>query len=295
MKITSTIFGILCSSAVLFAQRNPERPEGMSEKEPVAVRDEQSSGSTSEAVAVINAIRTGVNAATKETNPKRVFTESDYQTLTTKADEFMVQRKYDDAILLYKEILKERVDPYAKDRMLEAEALLAAQQKEDELRKKDAVLAAKAEAVSRDKQDLHTVHFTGALMSDVSSSKEWTSEAFNRKDPYSDFLQTGKYDNLANDLKKSKDFSLDGIAIPANTRLIVYEKPNFTGNILLDVAGPAIVNNGWRVSDNKFKVLASKQFYDALQAVFPQSVRSWSTTNMNNWSGSMEIRTEYTE
>ncbi|WP_430406282.1 hypothetical protein [Fluviicola sp.] len=289
MKLTSVIIGILCSS-VLFAQQPQERTPGTEEvfgnEQPVPVRD------ASEAVAVINSIRMGMKTATKETNPKRVYSEADYLTLTTKADDFMIQQKYDAAIQLYKEILKEREDSYAKDRILEAEALIEKQQKEEEIRKKDKMLYEKAELASSNKLDKHTVHFTGALMSDVSSSKYWTSEAFNRKDPYSDFLQEGRYNDIAHDLQKSTDFTLDGIAIPANTRLIVYEKPNFTGEILLDVTGPAIVNNGYRISNKRFKELSSKQFYDALQSNFPQSVRSWSKTNMHTWlNGSMEIKT----
>lgn len=298
MKVTITILGIICSSALTFAQNHQRTPSAspVFGNEPVAVRDVHSSNTVSEAVSIINTIRGGVNAATQETTSKRTLTEADYQALITKADDFMLQQKYDAAILLYEEILKDRDDSSAKDRILEAEALRSKKQKEDEQRKKDEILRAKAELALSDKHDKNTVHFTGALMSDESSSKHWTSEAFNKKDPYSNFLQPGKYNDLVHDLQKAVDFTLDGIAIPANTRLIVYAKPNFTGEILLDVTGPAIVNNGYRISNKRFKELSSKQFHDALQSNFPQSVRSWSSTNMHTWlNGSMEILLEVVE
>lgn len=290
MKVSSTIFAILCSSAILFAQGRQGAP-GTGENTPVVIRD----AGSSEAVAIIQSIRNGITASTRETAPKRGFTEVEYQTLTMRADDFMLQRKYDDAILLYREILKERDDSYAKDRILEAEALRAKQQKETEQFKKDEVLFANAETASSERNWSHSVHFTGALMSDESSARKWTSEAFNRRDPYSDFIQPGKY-NIAGNLKNSMGFSLDGIAVPEGTRLIVYEKPDCTGKVLLDVTGPAIVNNGYRMSNRRFKELGSKQFHAALQSSFPQSTRSWSETNMHEWgSGSMEIKMETIE
>lgn len=294
MKVTITILGIIiCSSALTFAQNGQRIPDATTVFENEPVRDVRNSNTVSEAVSIINTIRAGVSAATLETTSKQTLTEADYQTLTMRADDFMMQQKYDTAMLLYKEILKERDDLYAKDRILEAEALRAKQQKEEEQQKKDEILREKADMASSNRYYMNTIHFTGALMSDESSYKHWTTEAFNRKDPYSSFLQPGKYNDLVHNIQKAVDFTLDGIAIPANTRLIVYEKPNFTGEILLDVTGPAIVNNGHRVSNKRFKELGSKQFHDALQSIFPQSVRSWSSTNMHTWlNGSMEILVE---
>ncbi|MNK01850.1 hypothetical protein D3C87_196620 [compost metagenome] len=297
MKVSSTIFGILCSSAVLFAQGRQRTPETETvfDSEPVAVRDVRSDN-VSEAVLIINTIRTGVITATKETAPKRVFTEADYQTLTLKADEFVLQRKYDDAILLYREILKEREDPYAKDRILEAEALRAKQQKEDEQRKKDDILRAKAEFESSKKYESLIVHLTGALISDESSSLKWTSKAFNKNDRHSSFLQAGKHNNLAHVLRTAASFTLDGIAIPANTRLIVYKEQNCTGEVLLDVTGPAIINNMIYADSQKFNTVNTKEFNQELQPYFPQATRSWSTTNMREWvNGSMEVKVGFTE
>lgn len=294
MKITVTLLAFACSSVVSFAQnggRTPVDTQERSENDPVIIRDTKGNTTASEAVAIITAVRSGLNTRTTTTaGTTPAFTEAEYKTLLVNADNFMLQRKYADAILLYNEVLENRSDQYAKDRILEANALQAKQQKEEEQLKRDEVLRAKAELASSDTYGKHAVHFTGALMSDVCSTDRWTTEAFNKNDPYSNFLKPGKYDNLSKDLKKATDFTLDGIAVPANTRLVVYKNQDCTGEVLLDVTGPAIVNNGYRVSNKRFKNLSSKQFHPALQSYFPQETRSWSTTNMHDWiSGSMEI------
>lgn len=284
---------LLISTGNLSMAQNSGRTPGEPGNDPVIIRDTRGSTSVSEAIAILTTIRAEINSRTgnSTTSKPSGLTESHYQTLITNADDFMIRRKYDDAILLYNEVLKNKDDQYAKDRILEAQALRAKQQKQEEQQKKDETLRAEAEAASADTHSKHAVHFTGALMSDVSSDKAWTTEAFNRNDPYSDFLQPGRYNNLSADMKKAADFTLDGIAIPANTRLIVYEKPNCAGAILLDVTGPAIVNNGYRVSNRRFKALNTKQFKEELQACFPQPNRAWSETNMHDWTnGSIEIQ-----
>lgn len=284
MKSTITILGILYCS-VLFGQRTEQVPG----EEPAEARDVQISGKVSEAVAIINAVRSGVNTATKETS-KRTFTEADYQKLATKADEFMLDRKYTDAILLYKEILKEREDQSARDRILEAEALRAKQVREEEQIKKDAALRAKAEFESSSFNEMRVVHLTGALISDMSSASRWTSKALDMKDPHSSFLKLGKYNGLAEVLRTAINFTLDGIAIPANTRLIVYKEKNCSGEILLDVTGPAIINNYIYSENERYNFVNTKEFIPELQPYFPQAVRSWSTTNMRDWvKGSMEV------
>ena len=278
---------------MLFGQRTAG-PQEVADKEPVEFRDVRSSGNVSEAVTIINIIRTGLNAATKEPTAKRVFTEANYQTLHTKAEEFMLLEKYTDAILLYQEILKEREDQAAKDRILEAEALRAKQQKEVEQIKKDAFLRAKAEFESSKGNQMRMVHLTGALMSDESSSSKWTSKALDMSDQHSSFLQIGKYNTLGVVLKKAHDFTLDGIAIPANTRLIVYKEQNCSGEILLDITGPAIVNNFIYLDfGGGYYNVNLKEFIPELQPYFPQAVRTWSTTNMREWvKGSMEVKAE---
>lgn len=292
MKIIVTLLGIICSAAV-FSQSASQTVIG---EERLVIREEGNFGNASEAVTIINAIRTEVRTSNQKTGQKRGFTETDYKKLINKADEFMIFKQYDDAILLYKEILTEREDQYAKDRILEAEALRAKQQKEKEQLEKDEAIRVQAKLASSGANSSYAVHFTGALMSDVSSSTKWTSEAFNRQDPYSDFLKPGRYSDLTQELKKSGAHTLDGIAIPENTRLIIYENSDFTGAVLLDITGPAIVNNVYRHWNKRFKNISSKQFHERLQSRLPQSVRSWSSTNMHTWlNGSVEIKIEGVE
>lgn len=292
MKSTITLLALVFCSVYSFAQPRQstlQAPE-VFDQEPAAVRDVTGSRTVSEAVAIISTIRNGVYTAAKETAPKRVFNEADYQFLTTKADEFILQRKYDDAILLYKEILKERDDQYAKDRILEAEALRAKKQKEEEQLKQDAFLRAKAEFERSKKFKTSRVHFTGALISDESSNSKWTSKALDTTDAYSSFVEVGKYGDLGKVLFRANSYTMDGIAVPANTRLIIYKDKNFKGEVVLDIAGPAIVNNIIYSEMNPYKQVNDKQFNQDLQPYFPQDVRIWSHSNMREWTGgSMEI------
>jgi hypothetical protein len=292
MKVIMTFIGILCASLSI-AQRTPADTQEAFEKDPLIIRDTRGSNAASEALAVITAIRAGVST---ERAGVRDFTEADYKTLTVNADNFMLQRKYEDAILLYNEILTNRSDQYAKDRIIEARALNAKQKNEEEQQRKDQILRAKAEFASSANYEKHIVHFTGALLSDEFSSAIGTTKIFDRKDPYSNFLRPGKYDVLSHYLQKSGYHTLDGIAIPANTRLIVYKNQHCSGEVLLDITGPAIVNNVIWSEIEAYKEVNTKEFNEQLQPYFPQATRSWSPGNMHEWTkGSMEIRVEVSE
>ena len=292
MKVKITILGILGFSLAGFAQRSPADTEDLFRNEPVVIRDTRES-TASEAVKVINAVRGEVNEANSRSAQKKTLTEADFLMLVSRADEFMLQRKYDDAIVLYREILKDKNDRYSNDRILEAEALRAKQQKEEEQRKRDEVLRAKAEFASSNTYGKHLVHFTGALISDSFSSQRGTSKALDATDAFSNSLSPGKYDELRHVLQKSTYHTLDGIAVPACTRIIVYKNKKCRGEVLLDVTGPAIVNNVLWADDDQYNEVNTKNFNEELQPYFPQSVRSWSTTNMHTWrDGSLEIQVE---
>ena len=292
MKVKITILGILGFSLAGVAQRSPADTEDLFRNEPVVIRDTRES-TASEAVKVINAVRGEVNEANSRSAQKKTLTEADFLMLVSRADEFMLQRKYDDAIVLYREILKDKNDRYSNDRILEAEALRAKQQKEEEQRKRDEVLRAKAEFASSNTYGKHLVHFTGALISDSFSSQRGTSKALDATDAFSNSLSPGKYDELRHVLQKSTYHTLDGIAVPACTRIIVYKNKKCRGEVLLDVTGPAIVNNVLWADDDQYNEVNTKNFNEELQPYFPQSVRSWSTTNMHTWrDGSLEIQVE---
>eukprot|EP01083_Nonionella_stella_P261629 890568_1 len=79
--------------------------------------------------------------------------------------------------------------------------------------------------------------------------------------------------------------TFDGIGIDRNTRVIIYEKENFEGRILLDVRGPKIVNNGMWENDPRCQHCNTDIFPDPeLQKNFPIDVRIWTDMNMQTWS-----------
>jgi len=141
----------------------------------------------------------------------------------------------------------------------------------------------------RDRIKNHNVHFTGLVMSD-NFWEGHTSKAYT-EDKYSEFLTPGKYGRIGDYLPNAVKFTFDGIAVPSGTRMIIYSGTNFTGSILVDVIGPAIINNVKWKNDPRYKSANTKNFVPELQGEFPQVVRQWSVSNMHEWqNGSIEIQ-----
>jgi hypothetical protein len=79
--------------------------------------------------------------------------------------------------------------------------------------------------------------------------------------------------------------TFDGIAIGAGTRLIIYPEKNLLGEPILDKTGPAIINNvNFQCNPKPYKVMM-EDWPEPLQSQFPQSVREWSETEMNDYYG----------
>ena len=187
----------------------------------------------------------------------------EYQLLIDKADSSYTQMNYDLALQHYTEALTKKDLQYPKDQIAKIKA---------------------------DKERWNKVHFSGLVISD-SRTDELSSRAY-ANDPFSDFVKTGKYFLIDEYLVYSNFQTLDGIAVPANTRLVIYSEPYFKGQVLLDVVGPAIINNQTKKTHIASSEAHSREFIAPLQAIFPLSVRSWSTSDMNKWiKGSMEITT----
>eukprot|EP01084_Bolivina_argentea_P120366 213338_1 len=114
-------------------------------------------------------------------------------------------------------------------------------------------------------------------------------------DRYSEIVGAGAYKKNSEAFPNAVNTSFDGIAIDSNTRVIIYEKPNFEGNILLDQVGPALINNCLYKDQTTYKVnsmqIMNKTFMDVeLQSTFPPDRRYWSKSNMNSWStGSVKV------
>ncbi|MCX7745050.1 MAG: hypothetical protein N2167_10850 [Flavobacteriales bacterium] len=141
----------------------------------------------------------------------------------------------------------------------------------------------------RDRIKNNTVHFTGLVMSD-NYWESHTSKAF-MDDKYSEFLTPGKYERIGDYLPNSVKYTFDGIAVPTGTRLIIYSGTNFTGNVLVDITGPAIINNVKWKNDPRYMNANTKTYVPELQGEFPPTVRQWSVSNMHEWqNGSIEIQ-----
>lgn len=116
-----------------------------------------------------------------------------------------------------------------------------------------------------------------------------------KEDDYSEYVGEGEYPDNTLAFPKSVKYTFDGIAIDKGTRVIIYSDKNFTGDVVLDMEGPAIINNGLAYTNNKTLKEAlddwrTKEFQPNLQAVFPPQTRSFAKQDMRPWSnGSIKI------
>jgi hypothetical protein len=131
-------------------------------------------------------------------------------------------------------------------------------------------------------------HFSGTLLSDIFIDGH-ISTIF-KPDKYGEYVGAGDYPSNKIAFPNAVAHTFDAIAIDKNTRVIIYSKPNFKGNILLDITGPALINNVKWKHDSRIASVNKKTFSPKLQAIFPQNVRKWSSQDMNKWSnGSVKI------
>lgn len=187
----------------------------------------------------------------------------EYQLLIDKADSLYAQLNFSAAIDSYTEALAKKNIQYPKD---------------------------KIQQVKADQERWGKVHFSGLLISDARSD-ELSSKVYGN-DPYSDFMKVGRYPFIDEFLVYANYQTLDGIAVPSNTRLVIYSERNFKGKVLLDITGPAIINNTTKKNNPASQDAHSREFISPLQDIFPQTVRTWSKGDMNGWvNGSMEIST----
>jgi tetratricopeptide (TPR) repeat protein len=244
--------------------------------------------------------------------------EAEYMTALQSADSLFLKEKYSEAINQYNRALQFRQDEYAISQIARSntelaridlqryEALLdTADAKYIQLDYKAAIqyyttaLEIREEEYPRAKIELaqakqelwKKVHFSTMLISD-SSVADLSSQAFGM-DSYSNFIPLGQYPVLNDLLGNSANQTPNGIAIPANVHFVLYSETHFKGKILVDVVGPAIINNGSKKNHSTSVVIHSKTFSPALQKIFPQTLRNWSASDMKDWyKGSMEIKRE---
>ncbi len=132
------------------------------------------------------------------------------------------------------------------------------------------------------------VHFSGLVLSDM-PSQDGIGVIFGN-DPMGEYVGSGFYPDNSKTFPKAVQHTFDAIAVDKGTRLIIYRKPNFEGDVLLDVVGPALITNVLWKNDIRYNQVENKQFNSKLQALFPPSRRQWSSENMHDWSyGSCKI------
>ncbi len=131
-------------------------------------------------------------------------------------------------------------------------------------------------------------HFSGTLLADIPItghiSKIYTP------DKYGEYVGEGEYPNNNTAFPKAVKYTFDGIAVDKGTRIILYSKENFQGTVLLDIKGPAIINNSKWKDERRIRDFKTRNFANGFQSQFPTSCRSWSKGNMNDWSkGSIKV------
>ncbi len=241
--------------------------------------------------------------------------EAAYMTAIQSADSFFVAQKYQQAIEQYNRALQLRQDEYAVEQIGRSNMELTRLNNQNFERYLDTADAhytnlryteainyysaaleirdeeyprARIEQAEARREFWKTVHFSSVLISD-SSITDVSSQAFST-DSYSNFLPKGQYPVLNGFSWGASNQTPNGIAVPANVHFVIYSEPYFKGKILVDVVGPAIINNSSKKSHAASVVAHSKTFGLPLQSIFPQAVRIWSVGDMKEWfKGSMEI------
>lgn len=243
--------------------------------------------------------------------------EFEYFNLVAAGDTLYARKEYETAIARYNEALRIRQEQYPRDQIARASAEMA-RARNDEFRllidnadslytemAYDAAIAQYSAALeirqdfyaseqivkaNEAKSLLGKVHVSGLLITGE-RIEGITSKAFSN-DPYSDFIAPGKYPSTDQKLIYSSYQTIDGISVPAGVRLIVYSEIGYSGQVLLDITGPAIVNNSAKKDSPAGKEFVSGTFPVFLQKTFPASSRSWSASDMQTWGkGSMQVIT----
>ena len=131
-------------------------------------------------------------------------------------------------------------------------------------------------------------HFSGLLMND-SYLHDHNSLIF-ITDEYSEYVGEGNYPRAKLAFPRAHETTFDGIAIDKKTRIIIYKEENFKGDILLDINGPAIINNVKWEGDSSLDNINNRTLKSKLEGIFPKNCRKFSKSNMHTWSnGSLKV------
>ena len=146
-------------------------------------------------------------------------------------------------------------------------------------------------------------HVTGLLLSNTFLDQWYT--VIGQVDQYSQLVGPGEYPQSEPFLNASQT-TFDGIALGRDTSIIIYDGPNFTGNVLFEAHGPLVINNiHYREFEPKIEqnggamdTWLTETWPGAFNGQFPPSTRRWSEVGCNNpddpkcmwnWGGTTDI------
>lgn len=135
------------------------------------------------------------------------------------------------------------------------------------------------------------IHISGLVLSGGFAGTSSFGGRIGVLDYASELLEPGDYPDAKLAIPNSIEYSLDSIAIPPGRRIIYYRNKNFTGEVVLDQEGPALIwNRLWNIQDpndmylDDYYPYFNNDFTDpVLQSIYPQSRRFWSNSLM--WEG----------
>ena len=131
-------------------------------------------------------------------------------------------------------------------------------------------------------------HFSGLLMND--SFLESHNSLIFIADKYSEYVGEGNYPRAKLAFPRAHETTFDGIAIDKKTRIIIYKEENFKGEVLLDINGPAIINNVKWKGDSSLDDINNRTLKSELEERFPKNCRKFSKSDMHTWSnGSLKV------
>lgn len=130
-------------------------------------------------------------------------------------------------------------------------------------------------------------HVTGLLLSNTFLDS-WYS-VIGQVDQYSQLVGPGEYPQSEPFLRASET-TFDGIALGRDTSIIIYDSPNFTGNILFQAHGPLVINNiHYRDFEPKIEqnggamdTWLTEAWPGNFNEQFPPSARRWSEVGCTN-------------
>ena len=110
-------------------------------------------------------------------------------------------------------------------------------------------------------------HFSGNLMRDTAQER-FFSVPFTPVEA-DELLDAGDYPNLATRFPQLRRRTLDAIAVAQGARLRIWSGTNFTGTLLIDITGPAVISNNSLYSDYHPTAAPRTTWNEPLNTQFP--------------------------